>query len=41
MTAVFQAVKEKGIRFTGKINSLRKLTHKMGFRWKKTLDNRK
>jgi hypothetical protein len=26
MAAVFQAVKEEGIRFTGKINSFRKLT---------------
>jgi hypothetical protein len=41
MAAVFQAVKEEGIRFTGKVNSFRKLTHKMGFRWKKTQDNRK
>ncbi|XP_068897191.1 uncharacterized protein [Tenebrio molitor] len=40
--AVFEAVKdEEGVNFTGKIGSFRCLVHKIGFRWKKTQDNRK
>jgi transposase len=42
MKAVFEAVKdEEGVNFTGKIRSFRRLVHKIGFRWKKTQDNRK
>jgi transposase len=34
--AVFETVKREGVNFTGKINSLRNLVKKLGFRWKKT-----
>jgi hypothetical protein len=36
MEAIFEAVKDEGVNFTGKIRSFR-----IGFRWKKTQDNRK
>jgi transposase len=42
MKAVYEAVKDEGgVNFTGKIRSFRRLVHKIGFRWKKTQDNRK
>lgn len=41
MAAVFQRVKEELASFRGKLSSFRRVVHKMGFRWKKTQDNRK
>lgn len=41
MAAVFQAVKEDGVNFEGKLSSFRAVVRKMGFRWQKTEDNRK
>lgn len=42
MKRIFESVKkETGIHFTGKIDSFRRLVKRMGFRWKKTKDNRK
>lgn len=42
MKAIFELLKtEEGVNFTGKLSSFRNLIRKMGFRWKKTQDNRK
>ncbi|VEN58546.1 unnamed protein product [Callosobruchus maculatus] len=41
MQAVYQAVINDGVALRGKLTSFKKIVHKLGFRWRKTEDNRK
>lgn len=41
MQAVLQEAKRDGVEFTGQITTFRAIVRKLGFRWKKTQDNKK
>ena len=41
MKAVYEAVINDGVALRGKLTSFKKIVHNLGFRWKKTEDNRK